>query len=334
MNQDNIAWHVWLGVILSIIPATIVVPIRFYARTHGSEPAGLQADDWLILAALVVNWCMAAIRFNAIVEDGYGVHASQLSTSTVSDFQKSFLAVQQVYFLNAALTKCSILFLYHRIFGISHRFTVILWATGTLVVTYFIICVCVSIFGCVPVSYFWDKAQTGHCINEVEFFRGNGIVNMLLDVLILCLPLPMVWRLDLGLQQKIAVTGIFGLGTFVCLVSIMRIVAFAHSNQNDPTYTTVDTAMWSSIEQSIGIVCTCLPTLRPLLLWIWKWCPGSSRPTPIPLQAMGKEGRDLQQPPRSSPSERRILQSSEELGLKQYSSASGYDHDGHKIEHV
>lgn len=53
MTEDNNAWHLWVGVILSIIPATIMVPVRFYARTHGSDPAGLKADDWLILAALV-----------------------------------------------------------------------------------------------------------------------------------------------------------------------------------------------------------------------------------------------------------------------------------------
>lgn len=61
---------------------------------------------------------MAAIRFHALLADNYGTHASQLSPATVSDFQKSFLAVQQVYFLNAVLTKCSILYLYHRILSV------------------------------------------------------------------------------------------------------------------------------------------------------------------------------------------------------------------------
>lgn len=97
--------------------------------------------------------------------------------------------------------------------GVSYRFTAVLWTACALVVIWYIVCVFVSIFGCEPVSYFWNKAQEGHCIDEVKFFRGNGITNMLLDILTLILPLPMVWRLDLGLQQKIAVTGIFGLGT-------------------------------------------------------------------------------------------------------------------------
>lgn len=50
----------------------------------------------------------------------------------------------------------------------------------------------------------------------------------------------------------------------VCIVSILRITAFNKSDPKDPTYTSIDTAMWSSIEQSVGIICACLPALRPL----------------------------------------------------------------------
>lgn len=50
--------------------------------------------------------------------DGFGQHASEVSAARVSDYQKSFLAVQQLYFLNAVLTKCSLLYLYHRILSV------------------------------------------------------------------------------------------------------------------------------------------------------------------------------------------------------------------------
>lgn len=157
---------------------------------------------------------MAAIRFYQVCELGYGHHANELSVSTVSDFQKSFLAVQEAYFLNAVLTKSSLLFLYWRIFGVSTRFRAALGVAGFFVISYFVICVTISIFGCQPVSYFWDKHQpgSGHCIQEVQFFRFNGITNMLLDVMVLLLPIPMVWKLNLERQQKIAVTGMFLLG--------------------------------------------------------------------------------------------------------------------------
>ncbi|ORY57009.1 uncharacterized protein BCR38DRAFT_355377 [Pseudomassariella vexata] len=231
----------------------------------GPWPAGLGADDWFILASLIVTWAMVAIRWHQILVDHYGFHADELSAATLIDFQKSFLACQEVYFLDALLIKSSLLYMYYRIFGISQRFTKILWATWSLVVTYFITCVILSIFSCHPVSLLWDRSQPGNCIDEVNFFRSNGIVNMLLDVIVFCLPLPMVWRLHMGFRQRLVSTGIFLLGGFVCVVSILRIITFDHMNPTDFTYTNVHTGIWSLVEQSTAILCACLPTLKPLL---------------------------------------------------------------------
>lgn len=77
----------------------------------------------------------------------------------------------------------------------------------------------------------------------------------------------------------------------VCIVSILRITSFNQSNQNDPTYTSIDTAMWSSIEQSVGIVCACLPTLRPLFRRLY----GASAIDPYTLS----NGSHSQSPSRS-----------------------------------
>lgn len=52
---EDIAWHIWVGVTVTIVPATILVAIRFLARTTGSPPSGIKVDDWLILASLVSN---------------------------------------------------------------------------------------------------------------------------------------------------------------------------------------------------------------------------------------------------------------------------------------
>ena len=125
---------------------------------------------------------------------------------------KSFLAVQITYFVNAVFTKASLLLLYHRIFGVVSGFRWALWISGFVVMGYFIACVIASIAGCHPVSYYWNHDQPGHCIDEVNFYRWNGIVNMLLDVLVLCLPFPMTWRVNTSLRQKLILTGIFMLG--------------------------------------------------------------------------------------------------------------------------
>ncbi|KAJ5197853.1 uncharacterized protein N7498_006970 [Penicillium cinerascens] len=96
---------------------------------------------------------------------------------------------------------------------------------------------------------------------------------MFLDVLILCLPYPIAWRLQTTARQKFILTGMFLLGGFVVVFSILRITSFNFPNLEDQSYVATDSSTWSSIEQSVGIICACLPTLRPLFR---AWC-GSSK---------------------------------------------------------
>ena len=51
----------------------------------------------------------------------------------------------------------------------------------------------------------------------------------------------------------------------VCAASIIRVSVFHEIKVKDITYTQVNTATWSCVEQSLGIICACLPTMRPLL---------------------------------------------------------------------
>ena len=132
------------------------------------------------------------------------------------------MAIQLVYFTNAVLTKASLLLLYQRIFSVIQRFRYALFISWFLITAYFVACVIASILGCMPVSYLWDRFAgpdpeennnaPGSCFNEVAFFRWNGIANMLLDVLMLLLPVPMVWHMSTTLRQKMLLTGIFTVG--------------------------------------------------------------------------------------------------------------------------
>lgn len=127
--------------------------------------------------------------------------------------EQIFLAVQISYFLNAALTKISLLLLYYRIFGVVKYYRWALWGSGFLVTSYSIIFSFGTIFGCWPVAKFWIPELRGSCINKMEFARWNSVSNMILDVLVLCLPCPMVWRMQTTRRQKIILTGIFLLGS-------------------------------------------------------------------------------------------------------------------------
>jgi hypothetical protein len=64
------------------------------------------------------------------------------------------------------------------------------------------------------VSYFWDKNQAGTCIPNALIVVGltNGVLSCAGDVVILAMPMPMIWKLKMDRNRKIAVTGMFLLG--------------------------------------------------------------------------------------------------------------------------
>jgi len=89
------------------------------------------------------------------------------------------------------------------------------------------------------------------------------------DVLILVFPWYQVWNLHISIRRKLLVCGIFLLGGFVVLAGILRYVyildaASSHSSALDYTYTEAPALYWGAIETCVGVICACLPTLRPL----------------------------------------------------------------------
>lgn len=258
----DVAWKVWLGSCAAVVLATTAVIARLVARRMSA--ASFWWDDWTIVLAVIVNWGMEVVRWIMIVRYDYGRHVHYISKANVIHFWKAFLAVQVMYFSNAVVTKISLLLLYYRIFGVVVRFRIALYISAFLVSGYWVACTVVAIAGCSPISKNWDKLGPGKCIDEINFFRWNGICNLIIDVLVLCLPMPMVWRLKIDLKQKLVLSAIFGLGAFVCIASVLRVLAFNADQIADGTFSTVGTVTWSSVEQGLGIVCACLPTLRPL----------------------------------------------------------------------
>ena len=65
---------------------------------------------------------------------------------------------------------------------------------------------------CTPVARNWDKSVSGSCGDETALLLWTAIINAALDVIIVVLPVPIVWRLNMAVQKKIAILATFALG--------------------------------------------------------------------------------------------------------------------------
>jgi len=73
----------------------------------------------------------------------------------------------------------------------------------------------VAIFSCTPIHGFWDlltMKPPPKCINNKAFYIGLSVPNILADIVILCLPVTKVWKLQMSRRSKTAVSGMFLLG--------------------------------------------------------------------------------------------------------------------------
>ncbi|KAF1363238.1 hypothetical protein EJ07DRAFT_104201 [Lizonia empirigonia] len=241
--------------------AFVSVALRLYTRWFIVRSPGIE-DHIIIIATLFLIGLTICIGYQA--KWGMGKHADTLSWTDNVKVSKSFWASLIAYYMSLGLTKSSILLQYHRVFP-TRRFRVACWCLFGVVICYTIWTVFGSIFACVPVRAFWTK-ERARCIDQFAMWFTNAAINIATDFAIILLPMPVIRRLQLGRRQKSALIGIFAVGGCVCIVSILRLQSLvAISNSTDQSYDNPPAATWSSVEVNVGIICSCLPLLRPLM---------------------------------------------------------------------
>ena len=147
---------------------------------------------------------------------GVGYHLIALKRSDPGKivlWSKFLIAAPVLYFIAVVLPKLVILNIYLHIFSLkSYRITTYLVA-GILIAGA-TANVLVAIFECTPVSYYWDKSIAGgRCIDTNAYFRWSTLLNIITDVVLLIMPLPVVWRLQMSRNIKVGLTLTFLTGS-------------------------------------------------------------------------------------------------------------------------
>lgn len=113
-----------------------------------------------------------------------------------------------MYYCCLAFTKFSILAFYGRVFPVSElgMTTHILIDVMT---AWWITAVLVSMLSCPPVEYDWVRTKCNiHCVSACVFVLRNFLPDVVTDVAILQLPLPVIRKLQLRVKKKMTVTAI------------------------------------------------------------------------------------------------------------------------------
>ncbi|PKY03689.1 PTH11-like integral membrane protein [Aspergillus campestris IBT 28561] len=242
--------------------SVLVVGMRMWARLGVMKLMG--REDYTILVSLALAICYFGLVC-AEVHFGLGQPDDTLSPRELKLQLKSLWASIPLYNASLGFTKFSILFQYLRIFP-EKRFRLACWAVLGIVALYTTWAVLSGYVNCVPVAKFWDREIPGGCLNFEIVWFFNASMNIVTDVALFILPMPLLSRLQLPRMQKVGLMAVFAIGILVVITSILRLQSLREvARATDTSKSNVGAAYWTAAECNVAIICACLPFLRPLI---------------------------------------------------------------------
>ncbi|KAH8844263.1 hypothetical protein MCOR02_009051 [Pyricularia oryzae] len=253
------------GVVVGVVSVclvliTLAVAARVYTRLVILRTFG--PDDYAAVLSLFFTFACGLV-IGMMVRHGSGKHVWTLQPSDIEAYLIEFYL--SIVFYNASImaTKAAFLLQYYRVLAVNRGMKRIYLGFLILIAAWCFGFVLVAIFQCSPISDFWSSAPTRNCLPNMPYWKVQGVSHIITDILVFTLPLPALYQLHINGTQKLVLMGIFSLGFFACAISVIRLRYLVVAE--DVTWDNTVPSIWSTTEVTIGLLCACLPTLRPLV---------------------------------------------------------------------
>lgn len=208
-----------------------------------------------MIVFLVAEWCYDWNR-----------HIWDVRPETLIPGLKIVLTTQVLFSAATTFTKLSMLILIYRIVReSSKKLPKIIIGVMVLISLESVAFIFAVMFQCGKPSTYWTLsfAHQPECISETKNLLAAGILNTIGDLVVVILPIPIIWRLQLPIQQQIIIILLFGAGILVTIASVLRTYyLYQVSSGWDKTWHASPAWISSSVELYVGIMCASLPATK------------------------------------------------------------------------
>ncbi|KAI0838700.1 MFS general substrate transporter [Hypoxylon sp. FL0890] len=281
-NFPNRGYAVFAVTVCTLVLTTLVVVARLFCRIRIVR--SVTWDDYFIICAWVLAFGLTfAVDFASF--RGLGRHDEDVPDNYWYSLRRCEYVFSVLYNPALMATKTSVLIFYLRLSKNTQKvLRLASWAVLGLVNVAGAVLTFINIFQCHPLPAAYDPLVIPtYCIPLLTQFICSAPINVVTDLAILALPLPVLTSMRLPRRQKVILIFTFALGTFVTVVDVVRIYYLEQAiTQNSsllnskPTWPILGHSpqfawnasfalMWSAVEVNVGIICACIPTLKPLI---------------------------------------------------------------------
>ncbi|WRT66766.1 uncharacterized protein IL334_003729 [Kwoniella shivajii] len=279
-SQQDRSRQIFVVSLAVTILATTFVALRIISKTWVVRK--VMWDDYITVLAWFFFMALS-IAIMIGTHSGLGTVGIDIQSKWIIPLGK-ITYIFTVFYNPATMTiKLAILFLYRRMSEVQPWFRYGTYATMTIVTLSGVVCTFLAVFQCRPVRSAWHSREEGVCIDMIALFLSTAPINILTDLAILLLPLPILTGLRMEMRQKVALIATFCVGGFVTIVDVVRIAYLqqallaeriygdqgtlnASTQFGDYVFFISLSLMWSVIEVAVGLCCSCTLVLKPLVL--------------------------------------------------------------------
>ncbi|KAK9438642.1 hypothetical protein VB005_06789 [Metarhizium brunneum] len=271
---ESITHTVYAGILTTLIPASILLGLRFYARRIKHAP--LWWDDYLAVLALASAIAYDIAAFFLITK-GLGRHLGDLTISPGEARYYQAMALQiheHTYTVAVTAAQLSLLALFWRLFKSVTWAKMTILAMATFVSVWYIVRLFIAVFQCYPPRFLWDKSIEGTCtIDPSRFLFWSISAHLVIDVALMVLPATQISRLFLPWPQKLAIAVMFMFSIVVVIAGSMTIVVSSNydSYDDDVLWNCTPALVWSAVEIHLSVIACCLPVMRPVVHALGGW---------------------------------------------------------------
>ncbi|KAF3934337.1 hypothetical protein ABW19_dt0210573 [Dactylella cylindrospora] len=254
-------------VVLTLITVGVVIT-RFYSRM--TITGFIRSYDWVLLAGFVLTFGFG--MQNAVILNT-NTYYKGLWDKNWLDFQveqDSSLSASILYPITVLVIKSSLLLFYYNL-SVWHPLR---WATiftGVVVLCNTIATIFGWVFQCDPILP-WKHQNymnpNGSCpVDTWKLEVATGSVNIITDVIIWVIPLPMIWKMQLSFRERLISVLTLGVGALACIACGMRVSMINkawYGSQEEASAAIICT--WTITELYLAQICASIPAIRALLL--------------------------------------------------------------------
>lgn len=251
-----------------LVLETVLMVLLFASRYLAKDQQANMSMTMLMTAGYFTCCAKITLGILSVKIGGAGRHTAALSPPTIVHMLKIQTALQIICPLTTSLTKLGILSLLHTILGRTSKNTrIVIKATFVLVLAVLLIQVIIPFANCKPFSKSWNPLGPGKCaIPGLTLWRYLSIPNVVTTFIMICIPLPAMWKLKVNVPTKLGIGVVFTVCLMGVVSAVMRFYSFLQVQDfHDITYESISPLCWTVSESGIYLAAGVLPTLRPLM---------------------------------------------------------------------